>query len=224
MMSIKPFTTPKNRIMEEFFQILNKNYSKEVLNEKIYDFYNKHLDYFNDIESKSGNSLIAQTIDVKCLYIGALYSKEKYKEANLVCEDFPILLSKLGREYYRYEEKYKRCLFWEGAIANKLKRYNKSKKKFRALLELGEITERNKEWYLYGILGIWGKYFEYIYVPIAGIYIIGLILSFFGVYIPYISNTNVLLLLMPIYLLYDFFAEKVITYFVNRKYKAHESD
>ena len=219
-----PMNPPKNRIIEEGYNITNKDVSSEKRDKLFSDYYNKYEPFFNNIEEISGNRLISDIIGMKIIYIRILDDTDKKSEQNKarpICDQLFILLQRLDNKYYEYKRLYNLSLFWDGVVWSHLGKYKKSNKSFKELLKIGETTENNKKWYAYNLARMWNRY-----LIIFGIIL--LILSYWD---------NICLILgveifkLPSILLYPILFcvilcsiilltnGKIFEYFINKKYK-----
>ncbi|MDU1903855.1 MAG: hypothetical protein E6772_03650 [Dysgonomonas sp.] len=213
---------PKNRIIEEFNKLIIEPLPQEKLDIKLYNYYNKHASYFEKVEDISGNSLISKWIYIKIIYIRILETKSEYKEAEKICDEVDILLNKLDKEYYKYEELFKLSIFWKGVILGYLTKYTASSRLFKQLLDSGEVTQKNKNWYIYSLRGLFIRYCNYIMVPAIIMGLADLALLFIFDY--RLSGLGyIYLLICLLYLFKDVFEKKIITYYVNKKYKTDET-
>ncbi len=215
---------PKNRVIEEGYNITNKDISPEKRDKLFLEYYEKNLSFFDNIDSVSGNKLISDIISMKIIYIRILDDtdkKSKQKEARPICDHLFILLQRMDPQHYEYERLYNLSLFWDGVIWGRLGKYRKSNKRFRELLKKGETTEKNKGWYVYNLTKIWNSFI----VPAA---LILTILAFLK-YIPLILGIELpnmlpilsyLIALFTILVLIIFFTNtRIFKYFTDKKYK-----
>lgn len=215
---------PKNRVIEEGYNIINKDISPEKRDKLFLEYYEKNLSFFDNIDSVSGNKLISDIISMKIIYIRILDDtdkKSKQKEARPICDHLFILLQRMDPQHYEYERLYNLSLFWDGVIWGRLGKYRKSNKRFRELLKRGETTEKNKGWYVYNLASIWNWFI----IPAV---IILTILSFWkyiplllGIELPRmypILSYSISLCLLLIFSIY-FTNKKIFKYIIDKKYK-----
>lgn len=210
---------PKNRIIEEFEQIITS--SDEKKDEKLYNFYLKHYSYFEKIESISGNKLIAQWIDIKILYIKVLDSKNKYKEAERIYKHLPILLNKLDKDYIEFNRLYINSLLWEGVLLGRLKKYTESNKRFKKLFGIGKRKAFYRKWICSNLHHIYMKYNYLIGIIVLIISFWNHAIFYLGINLPLIPSCHSIfkVSILIIFLLNLIFSDKIINFFVNRKYK-----
>lgn len=212
----------RNEIIEEFYDIFINIADINEQDIALYNFYNKFALYFRQIDTIKDNNIIAIWIDIKTIYVRILNSKGEFKKALPICKEIGILINKLDKSYNKYNSCYIWYLFWSGVILSNLKKYKESSVYFKELLDEGEITDRNKNWYIYSIRGRIQHYFNIIWVLVSVLYLLDLFFAFLlnkGTFIPW----KAILFFLCLYIIEEYLEKKIITWYVNKKYNTNET-
>lgn len=219
----KTIKKSKHPLFIEFDSFFEKDYTSEERDDLIYDFYNRNIVFVNNIEAANSNLMIQKLLEMKIIYIRILDSKQEYKKCKPICDQIEILLSKLDKNYSKYDFLYLNGYKWIAINLGHLNKYFKSNKIFKRLITLDE----NKEFYIGWISGNYYRFITHkITYPLFTIgsivfiwnAIIQLFVKNYDLYIyqPYSTISSILFFIAV--LLY-FNVNKLIEYLVKRKYK-----
>jgi len=117
--------------------------------EDILKFYQKHVQYYENLNKAIDRMTIEEFIVVKQKYCIALETKNKYSEAIIILQKVYILLDRLKNKSSKYYNSlYEKTLFWEGIFLGRQNKYTESNEIFKKLILLDPKNERYQDWYL----------------------------------------------------------------------------
>jgi len=131
-------------------QIRTELYKIDMNNpEDILKFYQKHVQYYENLNKAIDRMTIEEFIVVKQKYCIALETKNKYSEAIIILQKVYILLDRLKNKSSKYYNSlYEKTLFWEGIFLGRQNKYTESNEIFKKLILLDPKNERYQDWYL----------------------------------------------------------------------------
>jgi len=129
--------------------------------EEVISFYDSNVLYFNNYEQIDDLNKINNFLTIKLHYANALFDNSRFDKVDEVLDHVRVLLNKLGRDHWNYEQSDRQMRFLTGMVLGKKQQFKESYSIFKELVKEDPDHYYYQIWYDHSRIGLYNWVFNF---------------------------------------------------------------